>query len=92
MNLEYIEFIKPELFVLIPVLYALGALLKKTEKIKDNNIPLILTGVGLFLSGLWVIGAEGFSAGSIFTSVVQGLLCTAGAVYGNQLIKQASKK
>lgn len=90
--MEYTEFIKPELLALIPALYACGAMLKHTEKIKDNFIPLILAGVGLVLSCLYVIGTEGLNPISVFTAVVQGLLCTASAVFANQLIKQTTKK
>lgn len=89
--MDYTEFIKPELLVLIPALYALGAILKHTEKVKDNLIPLILTVVSLALTCLYVLGTEGVNAQSIFTSIVQGLICVAGAVYTNQLIKQTTK-
>ena len=86
--MDYIKYISPELAVLIPALYALGAILKNTKKIKDNYIPLILTGVSLVLTCLYVVGTQGISAVSIFTAIVQGLICVAVAVYGNQLIKQ----
>ena len=86
--MDYTEFIKPELLVLIPALYALGMVLKKTEKIKDNYIPAILTVVSIALTCLYVLGTEGVTAVSIFTAIVQGLICVAGAVYGNQIIKQ----
>lgn len=82
------EFIKPELLVLIPALIGLGAVLKNTEKIKDSYIPLILTGVSLVLACLYVLGTEGITAKSIFTAIVQGLICVACAVYGNQVYKQ----
>lgn len=87
--MDFMEFIRPELAVLIPALYALGAVLKNTEKIKDNYIPLILTAVSLALACLYVIGTEGVSAVSVFTAIVQGLICVAVAVYTNQLLKQA---
>lgn len=89
--MEYMEFIKPELACLIPALYALGMIIKQTEKIKDNYIPLILTLFSLALSCLYVIGVEGVSANSVFTAIVQGLICAACAVYANQLIKQTGK-
>ena len=89
--MEFTEYIKPELMVLIPALIGLGSILKNTEKIKDNYIPLILTGVSLILSCLYVLGTDGITAVSVFTAIVQGLLCVAGAVYTNQLVKQARR-
>lgn len=86
--MDFTQFIKPELAVLIPALIGLGAILKNTEKIKDNYIPLILTGVSLLLSCLYVLGTEGITPISIFTAIVQGLICVACAVYGNQVYKQ----
>ena len=89
--MDFTEYIKPELMVLIPALIGLGSILKNTEKIKDNYIPLILTGVSLILSCLYVLGTDGITAVSVFTAIVQGLLCVAGAVYTNQLVKQARR-
>ena len=90
--MDIISYIKPELFVLVPALYALGAVLKKSKKVKDNFIPLILTVVSLVLSCLYILGTEGLNAVSVFTAIVQGLLCVATAVYGNQLFKQLTDK
>lgn len=89
--MDFTEYIKPELLLLIPALIGLGSILKNTEKIKDNYIPLILTGVSIILSCLYVLGTDGITAVSIFTAIVQGLLCVAGAVYSNQLVKQARR-
>lgn len=89
--MDFNTYVLPELLVLIPVLYGLGAILKNTEKIKDNYIPLILTLVGIVLSCLYVLGTQGVNPVSIFTSLVQGVLVAAAAVYGNQLIKQLNK-
>lgn len=90
--MDIVSYIKPELLVLVPALYVLGAVLKKAKKVKDNLIPLILTVVSLVLCCLYVLGTEGISATSVFTAIVQGLLCVAGAVYGNQLFKQLTDK
>lgn len=89
--MDYTQFIKAELLILVPVLYILGAVFKKAEKVKDNYIPFILTGVGLAMSCLYVLGTEGVSAVSIFTAIAQGILCTGAAVLANQYIKQSVK-
>lgn len=87
--MDFYEFVKPELLVLVPALYGLGAILKNTKKIKDNFIPAILSGVGIVLACLHVLGTEGVTAVGVFTAIIQGIICAACAVYTNQLIKQA---
>lgn len=83
--MEIINYITENALILIPVLLVIGAILKNTERIKDKYIPVILLPVGIILS-VWVM--NGFSA----DSVIQGILVTGAAVYGNQLIKQISKE
>lgn len=89
--MNFNDYVLPELLILVPVLYGLGAVIKNTEKIKDNYIPALLTLCGVVLSCLYVIGTQGISAEAVFTSIVQGILVAAAAVYANQLIKQSSK-
>ena len=60
------QYIKPELFILIPFIYGLGMILKETNLIKDKYIPLVLTAVSLALANLYVIGTGGFSAVNLF--------------------------
>ena len=49
-----LSYIKPELLVLVPVLYFLGAGLKKAEAFPDNRIPLVLGIAGILLAALYV--------------------------------------
>ena len=90
--MDFMEYVNVELVVLVAALYALGCMLKQTKAVKDNYIPLILTGAGVVLSCLYVFSAEGFTGLNVFTGIVQGVICAAAAVYTNQLIKQSSKK
>lgn len=83
--MDFINYITENALILIPVLLVVGAILKNTEKIKDKYIPVILLPIGVTLS-VWIM--KGFSA----DSVIQGILVTGAAVYGNQLIKQISKE
>lgn len=85
------QFIKPELLILIPVLFFIGAGLKKS-KVKDWVIPFVLGATGIVLALIWVLGTEGFSLVAIFTSVTQGILCAGASVYVNQLYKQKRKR
>lgn len=90
------EYVKPELLVVAVVLYFIGMGLKKTEKISDKYIPIILGVIGVIFSGIYVIATSDFSGYqsvlmAIFTALVQGILVAALSVYANQLIKQAKK-
>lgn len=89
------EFIKPELLILIPVLYLLGVALKKSAA-KDKLIPWILGAAGIVLSLAFVVASsdlatwrEGLLAA--FSGVTQGALCAGASVYVNQLVKQTGK-
>ncbi len=89
------EFIKPELSILIPVLYAVAEWIKKT-RMATELIPLILGGIGVGLSLLYVLATSGLGDATsvlmaVFTAVTQGILCAAACVYANQLIRQSEK-
>lgn len=94
MNFE--EFIKPELLILIPVLYIIGMALKKS-KISNAYIPIILGATSVILSTAWVIAVSNIStlkdvAFALFVSVTQGILSAGTSVYFNQLYIQSKKK
>jgi hypothetical protein len=89
------EFIKPELLVLIPVLYLFGVALKKSQ-IADKHIPWLLGVVSIILSLLLIVSTsiingwqEAFL--SIFSGITQGVLCAGASVYVNQIVKQIGK-
>lgn len=93
--MELNEYIKPELLVLIPVLYLIGIAVKKSA-IADKFIPWILGGVSVALSALWIL-ATSFPASAadaalaVFTAITQGVLIAGASVYVNQLAKQTGK-
>ena len=84
------DYIKTELLILVPVLYAIGEFIKGS-KINDKYIPLIIGGVGIVLSSVYVISINGFSGMTIFSGITQGILCAGCAVYGDQIFKQMGK-
>ena len=93
MNFE--ELIKPELLVLVPVLYAIGIGIKKS-KLSDSLIPLILGMISVILSASWVIATSDIStlkdiAYAVFVSITQGILSAGASVYINQLYIQSKK-
>lgn len=91
------EFIKPELMVLIPVLYLIGTALKKSEKVNDKYIPLLLGLCGIVLCVLYV-GATGTIRSwqdvfmLAFVGITQGILTAGASVYFNQIYKQMTDK
>ena len=78
--MEILSYILDNALVLIPVLVIIGQIIKNIEKIPDKWIPLILLPLGI--AGALALG--GLSA----DSVIQGILITGAAVYGNQVYKQ----
>ena len=94
MDIELLKnFIKPELLILIPVLYFIGVAIKNTLLIKDKFIPLTLGLVGVALAVLWILATEGTDNiyMAVFVAITQGFLCAGASVYINQIIKQSKK-
>lgn len=94
--MNFQDYIAPELFVLIPVLYAVGAALKHSQRVKDTYIPIAVGLCGVVLAGLYGVATtlvNGYPdvAMAVFTAIVQGVLCAAAAVYANQIGKQSKK-
>jgi hypothetical protein len=92
--MEIMEFIKPELFVTVPVLYVIGIAVKHSQKIPDRFIPLILCAVGVFLSLLYVIATAVLGTWqdvflAVFVAITQGFLAAGASLLTNQLIKQS---
>ena len=87
-----LDYIRPELLLIIPVLWVLGKILKEASFLRDKWIPLILGGAGILLAVCWVAGeTRPFTLTAFFTAGTQGVLCAGAAVYGHQLVKQAGK-
>lgn len=94
MNFE--DFIKPELLILIPVLYFIGIGIKKCKKISNKWIPICLGGISIVLSLLWVVATTDIANAkevllAVFISITQGVLIAGASVYSNQIAKQITK-
>ncbi|MDP4109541.1 MAG: phage holin family protein [Bacillota bacterium] len=92
---SFLEFVKPELLVLVPVLYFVGMGIKRSESIKNKMIPMILGVLGVALSVIWLVAHTEFQSYrdvlmGFFVSVTQGILVAGCSVYINQLLKQSS--
>ena len=93
--MDYQEYIKSELLVLVPVLYIIGLALKRS-RFEDKWIPLMLGIVSIILSALWVVSTSQITyyqdvTAALFTAITQGILAAGASVYANQLYVQANK-
>ena len=94
--MNYQDYIRTELLILIPVLYCFGIGLKNSH-LPDRWIPAVLGAVSVFLSATWVIATVDIGtvkelAYAVFTAITQGILIAGASVYVNQLYVQARKK
>jgi len=96
MDIEILKsFIKPELIILVPVLFIIGKAIKNSE-VKDKFIPIILGVVAIILCSLYVYGTTDIANSkefvmSIFVVITQGVLVAGASVYADQLVKQTKK-
>lgn len=88
------NFIPSNLAILIAVIYVMGMFLKKTEKIKDNYITILLMLFGItFAVLLTMINAQYKTVfEAVVNGILQGVLCWGVAVGINQTAKQLNKE
>lgn len=94
--MNYQDYIKTELLILVPVLYFVGTGLKKSA-LPDKWIPVTLGIAAVVLSAVWVAATTDISGwqdavSAVFTAVTQGILVAGASVYANQLYIQAKKE
>ena len=90
------EYIKPELLVLVPLMFGLGAALKADKRFPSANIPYTLAVAGMALAALYGAATaqlDGWQsvALAVFTAIVQGVIAAGCSVYVNQIVKQKNK-
>lgn len=96
MEVDIMNYVKPELIIVAIVLYIIGTGLKKTKTINDKFIPYILGINGIVLSAIWVFANCKITnaqevATAIFMAITQGVLTAGLSTYVNQLLKQGKK-
>ncbi len=77
------EMIDPKLLIVVAACWVLGYVLKQTPNVSNWIIVYVVTLVAVLLA-VWM---QGWGPDSL----IQGVLCGAFAVYGNQLVKQTKK-
>jgi len=75
---DIMTFVRPEVFILIPVIWYIGSILKKNKALENWTIPFILLVVSVGLTTLWFVlnsHSTGISLGlSIWNGAAQGTL------------------
>lgn len=91
MEINIIDFLRPELLFLPVFLYLLGMVIKKAPNIPDWTIIFILAFVGMVLAPLylWLVVLLPMGGALILTGIIQGFFAACIAVFGNQALKQA---
>lgn len=89
------ELVKPELLVLVPVLYLVGMALKRSA-VCDRHIPWLLGACGVCLSVAYLAATGDVHSWQgvllmVFSGITQGILAAGASVYVNQVVKQANK-
>ena len=88
------EYLPPELMLIVAVVVVIGLILKRTERVKDKDIPIWLWGAGVFLTILYygVIDGMGMLIFATYTyGLIYGTLVTGVAILGHQIYKQQTK-
>jgi hypothetical protein len=84
MNIDVASFIVTDAYILIPVLYVMGLLLKRTPRLPDWLIPWILLALGM-TGGFFLSEMQ-------FSGLLQGVLVTGVTVFTHQIYKQTTCK
>lgn len=74
--------------IVVPVLWCIGAALKRTPKVADWLIPYLLGAAGI----AFCLTIALTTGGRAVDGIMQGVITAGVAVYGNQLVKQAANK
>lgn len=87
-----LAYIKPELLILIPVLWALGLEFKKSKQVEDWKIPFILLAIALILTISYVLIVSGINPMAAWVGIMQGLVIWAVEGQGYQMYKQSRER
>ncbi|PHV69436.1 hypothetical protein CS063_15670 [Sporanaerobium hydrogeniformans] len=94
---DFSNLIKPELLVLIPILYLIGNFFKQSTIVPDKLIPLYLGLLSIVLCGTRIFAdlphlTVPVILTATFSSVTQGIMVAATSVYAHQIYHQTTKK
>ncbi|GEM_PF-609677 len=89
-ELDLINLIPPELFIIAVAVYCIAEFAKRTEKIPSWVIPIfvLITAVILIIAYTAVVLEQGLTDKTIVNGIIHGILIAMATVYTNQLFKQ----
>lgn len=82
--MEIVEFVHGDALILVPFLWIIGAILKKTPRIHNWLIPWILLIISIISSSILM--------SFTMDSIIQGVISTGVAVFGHELFKETVQK
>jgi len=85
-------YIKPELLVLIPILWYIGTKIKATNHVEDYWIPFMLMFISVIAALSYILIFEGYDARGMWVGIMQGIAiaCAEGWLY--QAKKQVASR
>ncbi|MDF2591407.1 MAG: Phage holin family Hol44, in holin superfamily [Clostridia bacterium] len=96
MDMEILlQFVKPELLILVAFLWCLGLFLKKAPWFKSEwMIPFILLLIGIIFAVIYsaIVLGEGFTIAGLIIGIIQGVIIAALTVFFNESVKQVLVK
>ena len=92
-----VEYLQPEMALLVPVLLALGWVIKHKTQWPNTDIPWLLSLVGILLASLHLLGTTPIVDWQsllrlLFAGITQGVLAAAIATLAYQIYRQNQKK
>lgn len=87
-----LDFIKPALLILVPILWMLGNRLKESKHVEDWKIPFWLMGLAIIFALSYVLITEGVQPMAVWMGIVQGLAIAMLQGYLFNVTKQVTEK
>lgn len=89
-ELDFINLIPAELLIIAVVVYCIAEIVKRTEKVPNWSIPIIVLVLAIILTIIYSAAVldQGLTSKTIVNGVVYGILIASIAVYCNQVFKQ----
>ena len=91
-----IDYLRPELLILVPCMWYFGTILKKNQKLENWAIPFIILFVSVLMSVAWFVinmeTAEYDLAQAIWAGISQGIIVAMVTDYTVNLTRQSTSK
>lgn len=85
------NYIKPELLILVVILWYVGTKIKASKKIEDWAIPFILMAISVIFALSYVLIVSGLNPMAMWVGIMQGLAIAVLEGYLYQVYKQSTR-